>query len=296
MAPRIDPALPLVWRSPTTLQLGSAVARVVVTDAGPVEVGLIAALRSGASVETLRTIGGGLCASPAEVDRLLDLLEPAFASTEPATTPSDRGAVMVDAVEPLAQLLSSALTVLGHDLIVGGPADATEHRRVAAAVIATNWVVSPARHLPWLRRDIPHLAVVFDEAGVRVGPFVEPGLGPCLRCVDLARRDEDAAWPVIAAQLAGRPAATTTIRAAFDAASVAAALIDDRVRHGANTLADASIAFSGDRPGPAPRRHPIAPHAECGCRALEGTGTAPVPLDARRSRAPSSGSSDAVPA
>jgi bacteriocin biosynthesis cyclodehydratase domain-containing protein len=298
MAPRIDPALPLVWRSPTTLQLGSTEARVVVPDAGAVETGLITALRSGASVATLRTIGGGLGASPVEVDRLLDLIAPAFAPGEPAATPSAGGAaVVVDATEPLAQLLTSALSLLGHDVVTDlDPAGINEHERVAAAVIATNWVVSPARHLPWLRRDVPHLAIVFDETGVRVGPFVEPGHGPCLRCVDLARRDADAAWPVIAAQLAGRPAATATIRAAFDAASLAAGLVDDRVRHGANPLADGSIAISGEPPGAAPQRHPLAPHAECGCRAPGGTATAPVPLDARRSRAPSSRSSGAVPA
>lgn len=297
MAPRIDPALPLVWRSPTTLQLGSAVARVVVPDAGPAETGLIAALRSGASVDTLRTIGSGLGASPAEVDRLLALLAPAFSPNEPTEAPSDdRGAVVIDATEPLAELLSSALSLLGHDIVVGGTTHAREHERVAAAVIATNWVVPPAKHLPWLRRDVPHLAIVFDESGVRVGPFVEPGHGPCLRCIDLARRDEDAAWPVVAAQLAGRPASTMTVRAAFDAASLAAALVDDRLRHGACPLAHASIAISGGRPDATPRRHPLAPHAECGCRALGGTGTAPAPLDARRSRAPSSTSSGAVPA
>jgi bacteriocin biosynthesis cyclodehydratase domain-containing protein len=297
MAPRIDPALPLVWRSPTTLQLGSTEARVVVPDAGAVETGLITALRSGASVATLRTIGGGLGASPAEVDRLLDLMAPGFAPDEPAATPSDGGPVVIDATEPLAQLLASALSLLGHDVVTDlDSAGIGGHERVAAAVIATNWVVSPARHLPWLRRDVPHLAIVFDESGVRVGPFVEPGQGPCLRCVDLARRDADAAWPVIAAQLAGRPAATATIRAAFDAASLAAALVDDRVRHGTNLLADGSIAISGEPPAAAPRRHPLAPHAECGCRAPGGTATAPVPLDARRSRVPSSRSSGAVPA
>lgn len=295
MTPRIDPALPLVWRSPTTLQLGSAVPRVVVPDAGAVETGLIAALRAGASVDTIRTIGGGLGASPAEVDRVLDLLAPAFIATAPTATPvADRGVVVVDAIEPLSQLLASALTILDHEVVVAS-ADVPAHPRVAAAIIATNWAVPPARHLPWLRRDVPHLAIVFDDAGARVGPFVEPGRGPCLRCVDLARRDADAAWPVIAAQLAGRPAATATIRAAFDAASLAAGLVDDRIRHGTSSLADAVIEISAG-PDATPQRHPLEPHPECGCRALGGTATAPVPLDARRSRAPSSTSSGAVPA
>ena len=294
MAPRIDPALPLVWRSPTTLQLGAAAPRVVLPEAGHVETGLIAALRSGASVETLRTIGVGLGASADHVGRLLAALAPAFVEPMAVARPARSSTVVVDAHEPLANLIASALTILGHDVVTGVLHDAPDD--VAAVVIATTWVVSPARHLPWLRRDVPHLAIVFDDSGTRIGPFVEPGEGPCLRCLDLARRDEDAAWPVIAAQLAGRPAATASARAAFEAASVAAVLVDDRVTHGSTEFASASLTISGERPGRAPQRHPHAPHPECGCRALGGTATAPVRLDAGRSRAPSSASSGAVPA
>ena len=49
MAPRIDPALPLVWRSPAELQLGGLTPRVVMRDPGGLETGLVAALRHGAS-------------------------------------------------------------------------------------------------------------------------------------------------------------------------------------------------------------------------------------------------------
>ncbi len=295
MAPRIDPALPLVWRSTTTLQLGAVVPRVVLADAGAVEVGLIAALRSGASDDTLRTIGVGLGATTQQVERLLAELAPAFATVAPTAAPSaDASTVVVDADEPFAHLVSSALRMLGHHVVSGGAHDVSG--AVTAAVIATTWVVSPARHLPWLRRDVPHLAIVFDDSGVRVGPFVEPGDGPCLRCLDLVRRDGDAAWPVIAAQLAGRPAATASARAVLDAASLAAGLVDDRVTHGRISLANASLTVSGDRPSWAPLRHPHAPHAECGCRAPGGTATAPVHLDAGRSRGASSASSGAVPA
>ena len=78
MAPRIDPALPLVWRTPTDVQLGATTARVVLRDAGELEIGLIAALRHGASLETLRIIGTGLGGAVVDVERVLAALEPAF--------------------------------------------------------------------------------------------------------------------------------------------------------------------------------------------------------------------------
>ena len=114
-------------------------------------------------------------------------------------------------------------------------------------------------------RDVPHLAVVFDDDGARVGPLVEPGAGPCLRCLDLGRRDADPAWPAIAAQLAGRPAATGRPRAPRSRRStLAVAVVDDRLAHGSHARsARASLALSAnDRPtrraGSGTRRIPSA--------------------------------------
>ena len=296
MAPRIDPNLPLVWRSPTDLQLGATQARVIIRDAGELESSLIAALRHGASATTLMTIGTGLGASAEEVQRLLTALEPAFepdqgraGATSAAMTLDEPVRVALDAAGLVERHLARSLEALGYD-VVAGHDDAADH--VALAVISAQWVVAPARHLPFLRRDMPHLAIVFDDTGARVGPLVEPGAGPCLRCLDLARRDEDPAWPVIAAQLAGRPAATCTPRAALDASALAAAVVDDRLAHGLSPLADGSLTL--ERPGALPRRRRHEPHPECGCRTPAGSATAPVPLGTRPQSAPSSTRAGAV--
>ena len=205
MAPRIDPALPLVWRSPTELQLGGLTPRVVMRDPGGLETGLVAALRHGASTSTLRTIGAGLDGTPAEVDRVLELLAPAFYEPTDVSRPASdgpTGLVVVDAEGEVARLLLANLGALGHRAVGVDDADAGDLATadVAVAVVAAAWVVPPARHLPWLRRDVPHLSVVDDERGITIGPLVEPGRGPCLRCIELARRDADTAWPAIAAQ------------------------------------------------------------------------------------------------
>lgn len=302
MSPRIDPNLPLVWRSPTDLQLGAARPRVILPDAGELEANLISALRHGVSRSTLRTMGTGLGATADEVDRLLTLLEPAFLA-EPAdqvaAAPATGGTateppmrVAVDADGLVRHRLATGLEALGYE--VADAAEARDARDAALAVIAAPWVVPPARYLPYLRRDVPHLAIVFDDTGARVGPLVEPGSGPCLRCLDLARRDADAAWPVVAAQLAGRPAASCTPRAALDASALAVAVVDDRLAHGSTGLAGASFTLAGAGALPRRRRHPV--HPECGCRAPAGTATAPVRLAARRPHEASSARAGAVPA
>lgn len=52
-----------------------------------------------------------------------------------------------------------------------------------------------------LRADQPHLFLRSRAGGVVVGPLVLPGLTPCLRCMDLTRRDADPAWPTLLPQL-----------------------------------------------------------------------------------------------
>jgi len=294
---------------------------VVLRDAGDLEIGLITALRHGAGVETLRTIGTGLGGAVVDVERVLAALEPAFEprpdgspavgapagsrAESPRAPAGSREAresrvVMVDADGVLRERLIADLTALGYQASTPPSADgASGHderaaNRTALSVVAATWAIPPARHLPWLRRDVPHLAVVFDDTGVRVGPLVEPGDGPCLRCLDLARRDADSAWPAIAAQLTRRPAATYTLRAALDAAALAAAIVDDRIVHGATGLAAASVTLG--RWGALPRRRRHDPHPECGCRAPGGTATAPVRLDDHRPSATSSAKVGVAPA
>ena len=116
--------------------------------------------------------------------------------------------------------------------------------------------------------QVPHLPIVWHEASVSVGPLVLPGRTPCLRCIDLTRRDDDAAWPVIAAQLnalALVPHAEETLLTATAAAvavSQILALLDER----ASSLAGASFEILA--PEGLPQIREWAMHPECGCAAL----------------------------
>jgi len=297
MSPRIDPHLPLVWRSPRELQVGGKRPRAVLTDPGELDTGLITALRHGASRSTLHAIGAGLGGSEREVDELLRVLEPAFlpgGDEARAETPR-RAVVAIDGDAPVAAGIARSLGMLGYDVVAAVDHDAVrlDPAGVAAAVLVAAWVVPPAAQFPWLRADVPHLAVVLDDDGVEVGPLVEPGVGPCLRCRELARRDLDPAWPAVAAQLAGRPMPPGRPRAELDAIARAVAAIDDRLRFDRSPLVSSSVAISADGRATT-RRH--SPHPECGCRVPGGTATAPSPLGARRPAAASSARAAAVPA
>ncbi len=296
MTPRLDPALPIVWRSPSSLQVGGARPLVVLEDPGPLEQGLLRALVAGASRRTLHTIGAALDGDPASVDALLDRLAPALqreaGSGDRHAAPGHGGTVVLAGPVDLVDDLGTALLRLGHHPT---PVASADRAATDAAVLIGSRVVPPSMHLPWLAADVPHLAVVLDERGVEVGPFVRPGSGPCLRCTHLARRDADAAWPALAAQLAIAPPPPLRPRARHDALVLAASAVDDLLRSGATALDDASVVVSGEpRPAP-PTPTPLDVHPDCGCRAPAGTATAPVHLDARRS-APSSATADAVPA
>lgn len=72
---------------------------------------------------------------------------------------------------------------------------------ISVAVIIANDIVDPACYQRWLSRDIPHLAICFDEEGVEVSPLIIPGRTACLGCQELFRLQEIDNWPVIAPQL-----------------------------------------------------------------------------------------------
>ncbi|MGF1646792.1 MAG: hypothetical protein ACFCVF_07725 [Kineosporiaceae bacterium] len=83
-------------------------------------------------------------------------------------------------------------------------APGTRHTGRAApdlGVIVSRHAHDAAEAATWLASDVPHLAVLVRECDVVVGPLVIPGRGPCLHCLDLARRDRDPQWPTVLPQL-----------------------------------------------------------------------------------------------
>lgn len=214
MVLRLAGDLPILWRSPSSVQVGSE-ALAVVDDVTDGDTRLIAALASGVSESGFAMMARSAGVSEQRRDELLATFAPALAAS--ATPGVERVAVLGDSA--LARSIAGLLAASGP---LVAPEDA------GLVVLVGDWVLAPADHTTWLNRDVPHVPVLAAERSVAVGPFVEPGDGPCLYCVQLARADDDDAWPALATQLLGRPAPELDVLARTEAAAFAARRVVER--------------------------------------------------------------------
>ena len=146
--------------------------------------------------------------------------------------------------------------------------------RADVAVVAPVTSVAPPEVLAAVRHRT-HLLVTVRETTAAVGPFVQPGRTPCLRCMHLARADRDPQWAALTAQLTGDSRAVepcdvvlATIAASLTAAQVLAAL----------DVPDARPATVGGMleiglDDTLLRRRSIAAHPSCGCGAADDGAT-----------------------
>lgn len=288
MVLELDPRFPVLWRSARAVQFGVDDPRVFLHDVGFAEELMIDALRIGTSGGTVRTIGSRAGASAERVEEVLAILRPVLRRRSRAAPA--RPVVLVDGGGPTASAVRALLQAEGCAL-TDGDDDAVRPQLV---VLIAAFAIAPARSARWLTADVPHLAVVFGDEAVRVGPLVEPGAGPCLHCLDRRRIDADPAWPRLVVQLLGRTAPTETALASGFIAAAVADLVLRRLHGGARTLRatarlhrDASGAFS---------EFEVLPHPECGCRSLAESATAGAGPSGRPPGATTTGASAAVPA
>jgi bacteriocin biosynthesis cyclodehydratase domain-containing protein len=193
---QLDPSVPLVWRTPTSLQLGIDEPRVQLDQVTAGIERMLTALRAGISPSGWQMLARGAALDTDEADELLNRLAPLLMPSE-AATPASVALVLGD--DDIARELTALLRESGRLADPGEPAP-------DLVVLVADWILGPVDAQPWLRRDIAHVPVVATDRVVTVGPFVEPGTGPCVYCAQLGRTDADPAWPAIAAQLWGRPA------------------------------------------------------------------------------------------
>ena len=275
----LDPCHPVVWRDPSTLQLGVDVVVAVLTDVDAADERLLAALARG--------VHGGpsalavLARAPVEqVVRRLDDLAPALIPDGPAPHRPEVAVVgdgpLATSVADLAAASGLAVRREGHD--DDGPAP-------GVAVLVSDHVLAPREAHRWLRDDVPHLLVRRGDATVEVGPFVHPGSTACSRCLDLARTDADASWPALASQL-WRRTAPPLPRLPRD---LVAALVVQRLRVTVGLPGPpvpTATVLRVDAVTAAVSARETRPHPACGCAAPPGTGSD----DARRLAPDPSGS------
>jgi bacteriocin biosynthesis cyclodehydratase domain-containing protein len=319
MALRLDPRIPLIWRNPRELQFGLDTVSARLTDPSVADERVIAALAGGAARPVLDAIATSSRATPEDVDRLLDKLGEVVVDSR-----SDAGGngsdadgtvcarVALDGDGPAARALQTVLLDLGLDADLGMdaglgmeaptrvesartkrsdrsgpiPSHFAADARIDAAVILAHYVIEPARYGRWLRGDIPHLPIVFSDQSVRVGPLVEPGRTACLFCLDLARTDEDSAWPAMATQLMTISAPAEAPLAVAEAVAVAARIVWGRLgptpARAAFHATSTSFRLDSATGGITRRRH--RPHPECACGGLPEIATGPGPVSGRHPR------------
>ncbi|MEQ1735358.1 MAG: hypothetical protein ABL886_02870 [Rhodoglobus sp.] len=256
---KLDPRWPIVWRSPSSLQLGIDPPLVVLDGVTEAQERLVAALAVGVSDGGL-----GLVTRSSAEERftLLELLAPALVAAPRPPIPrvvavSGSGAT----VEALAGLLASS----GVHTLVSERAETLADQGADVAVAIGHFVLPPALHSLWLRRDVPHLPIVFGDSAVVVGPLVEPGDGPCLRCLELVHRDADPAWPAVASQVLGRRGVAESAVLTAEAAAVAARVVLDRL---VGQTFDPSVSTRIDGASGVRTTRNWQRHPECGCRGL----------------------------
>ncbi len=283
MVLRIDPAIPVVWRDPRTVQLGVDPVLAVIPDATSGLERLLALVRAGVSESGYAMFASTFGVSERQARKLREALAPAL---------------LPDADEPSgAKALIVGGSSLAHDLarvLHGADALASDPACASLVVIVADRVVPPADHRRWLQADVPHIPVVAGEAAITIGPLVEPGATACLHCVGLHRRDRDPAWPAIATQLASaEPPELDPVRTATAVAEAARRILRLLRGDAAQAGLDAELRIGGDGAEISSTRY--APHRDCRCAAPPESDWAPAGASAFLPT-PSAGRASAVPA
>lgn len=287
---QLDPRHPLVWRTPTSLQLGVDDPRVCLDDVTEAQERMISALVVGISRPGLDLIARSSGADHQAVADLLVSVRGALRSSTPGPAPMS---VVISGVGETVERMSSLLETVGVSPMAAGADPERTADGGGIAVIVAHFVVDPALHGVWLRRDVPHLPVVLGDTGARIGPFVEPGAGPCLYCLERHRTDADPAWPAMAAQLWGRRSPLDSGLVAAEVAARATRMVLGRLTSGGGPASGPAMSAFLDAVTGGVGFRSWRAHPECGCVALPGTATAGAGPDAsaptRRTRGGAAG-------
>jgi bacteriocin biosynthesis cyclodehydratase domain-containing protein len=271
MVLKLDPRFPLVWRSPSDMQFGVDPPQLVLHDITSAQEVLIAALVPGISRSGLSMIATSGGASEDDIAALLELVQPVLLPSAPSQRVSPSTVALVGSGHTLERI-TRTLTQGGHRVVVARRATSTPGVStgttlgggdIALGIAVGHFVLDPDVYGYWLRRDIPHLPVIFGDTAVTIGPLIEPGIGPCLYCLERYRAEADPVWPTLATQLWGRKSVTETPLLSREVAARVARIAVNRLADGRPAPA-VSIRLDAIR-GTATYREEL-PHPQCGCR------------------------------
>lgn len=198
--------MPVLLRPDGAVQVGWDPRRAVLVrpPRGLTAAGLATLLRSMHSPTPLTELQRRAKAVPAEdlADLVGQLVEAGVATRASRRRAGRSASIRVHGRGPLSELLVEALRCSGARIRHSSQPHAAVPPAAADLVVLSDCLVADPRMVRDLHSHrVAHLLVrVRDGVGL-VGPLVIPGVTSCLDCADLHRRDRDAAWPVVAAQL-----------------------------------------------------------------------------------------------
>lgn len=202
----LDPAMPVLLRPDGVVQVGWDPRRAVLirppSDLTATRLAaVLRSMRSPVALADLQRQGGGL--NGEDLQNLATQLVKAGVATCGDRNVTGRSAsIRVHGRGPLSDLLVGALRGSGAKVGHSSQSHATVTTATVDLVVLADFLVADPRVVRDLQSaGVPHLAVRVRDGTGLIGPLVIPGVTSCLACADLHRRDRDAAWPAIAAQL-----------------------------------------------------------------------------------------------
>ncbi len=264
---RLDPAHPPLWRSATELQFGlEPVVRL--RDPAIWQQRLVRELEQGLPREALEPVAHAFGAPAGGAAALLAQLRPAL---ERIFRPPPRLVLQVpeDASQETVSALVTAVRSDSVAVEVRRWPDEAPAPSSPPVIVVAHHLVHPQRAASLVGADVPHLPLVLSGSRVQVGPVVVPGTTACLSCLAGAAVRADPAWPVLAAQLAGRRVTDGTPGPLVgEAAHRAVRLLSGEGWNGQETV---ELILSSAASRIEVRRH--LPDADCGCRSPAGSAT-----------------------
>lgn len=201
---KLNPAFPLIWRSPTSIQIGIDRPLAIAESITLGQERFLSALRTGISEHSLTAIAKECSLNAAELQSTLALFSDAC---QPETrTPRKR--ICLDGNHSQINSMGEIFTRLGHSVV---RASALSEPQTDIVFLIADFVQPLHRSGDWHRRNTPHIPVTFGDETIEIGPIV--GLedtAPCAMCISLSKIDKDSAWPVMATQLTGMFSALPT--------------------------------------------------------------------------------------
>jgi hypothetical protein len=204
----LDPVMPVLMRPDGAVQVGWDPRRAVLIrpPCGLAATDLVTLLQSMRSPTRLaelqrQAVGRGLN-DPDGLADLIAQLVGAGVATECPRSGGRAASIRVHGRGPLSDLLVEALRCSGARIAHSSQPHAAVSAGAVDLVVLSDYLVADPRMVRDLHdRGVPHLPVCVRDGTGLVGPLVIPGVTSCLGCADLHRRDRDAAWPAVSAQL-----------------------------------------------------------------------------------------------